>query len=157
MAQTPAITAVDLDNELEFLTMADEPDVPRAPASLEVIQYQVGVMQSTLDRSLSSIDRTIERMGAELRDSLARQGDRLGSIEQQLSSHRAEIAALQSFRQDQEQKEREETRRLAEKQQKADDSSLRVNIWLELAKMAGASIVSVGTIVAVLAAVGVFH
>ncbi len=127
-----------------------KPPAAVAPATLEVIQFQVGQLQASVDRGLASLERTQERGIDELKDSLRKQGDRLGSIEQTLVKHTGKIEALETFRREQEERDEQTYRR-------AVDESATARIWRVMVVVGIGVLTVAGTVMSILAATGAFR
>jgi uncharacterized coiled-coil protein SlyX len=83
--------------------VADQPGGPMAPTGrpavdLNVIQYQVGALQSAIDRGIGGLERTIDKGFEGVATRLDKFEARLKTIEERQAFDAARLKALEEFR-----------------------------------------------------------
>jgi hypothetical protein len=113
-----------------------------APVSLDVIAYQVGALQTSVDRGLSGMERVIDRGLADVRVEVAGLATRLGEIEQQFVRIDTRVEALESLRIEEEERQRKTAERAEARAEVAnvDQAQLRMWRWLAVACVGAAAI-----------------
>lgn len=82
------------------------PGVPqRRMADLNVIQYQVGALQSALDRGIGGIEKTMEKGFEGISTRLDKIEDRMKTVEERQAFDAARLKALEQFREEQDRRE----------------------------------------------------
>lgn len=102
------------------------------PVSLDVIAYQVGALQTSVDRGLAGMERTIDRGLSELKIEVHGLSNDVAAVKEQLGRMDTRVEALEIYRQ-QEEDRRQQLQERSELRAEAaavDQSQLRMWRWL---------------------------
>jgi hypothetical protein len=124
------------------------------PASLDVIAYQVGALQSALDRSLGQLERTMERGFAEVKIEVVGLSNRMGDLEQQFVRMDERQTAVEKWIRAEEERQKEAATRATQRAEIAEENASQ----MKLLRWVGVVLVSLaavgGFVVALLQLVG---
>lgn len=124
------------------------------PVDLNVIAYQVGAVQTSIDRGLAAMEKTMERELGKVADQLGAVEVRLSDLERHQVRSDGRLDALEEFRRGQEERQRaDEATRTAELKV-AMDGSEQARFYRWLAKLIVGAAAVAGTIVGIVSAIG---
>lgn len=128
----------------------DDAGIPqRRVADLSVLQYQVGALQTALDRGIGGIEKTMDKGFESIGVRLDRFEERLKTIEERQAFDAARLKALEQFREEQDRRE-DERRRVADADLKASVDNSQA--W-KTARWIGTAIVALFTIAGIIFAI----
>lgn len=127
------------------------------PVDLNVINYQVGALQTALDRGLGALERVIEKGFDNIDRRLSRIEERQASMEKRQERSDARLDALEEFRREQESAEKDVAILQRAELKLATDGSETARIWRTIAIITVGSLAALGTAITILAQLGVFQ
>lgn len=128
----------------------------RRRGDINVLQYQVGQMQSALDRGLGSLEKTIEKGFDSLNIRVDKLDARMATVEERQAFDAARLKALEQFREEQDRRLDEQRRAQEAAMKIAVDESQQAKIWRTNVLMFVGLLTVIGTVIAILSQVGVF-
>lgn len=102
------------------------------PVNLDVIAYQVGALQTSLDRGLAALERSQDRGFSDIRVEVAGVASGLAGLKEEFVRMDARVGALEKFKVDEEDRQRA-ARELAEKRADTatvDQARYRTYAWI---------------------------
>ena len=102
------------------------------PVSLDVIAFQVGALQTSVDRGLSAMERTIDRGLAELKVEVQGLSNDVAAVKEQLGRMDTRVEALEIYRQQEEDRRQtfQERSDIRAEAAALDQTQLRMWKWL---------------------------
>lgn len=126
----------------------------RRRGDINVLQYQVGALQSALDRGLGALDKTIEKGFDSINVRIDKLDARMATVEERQAFDAARLKALEQFRAEADRRE-DERRKLAEAEaRQLVDESQQAKVVRTIVMLAVATLGVVGTIVAIVTQLG---
>lgn len=99
------------------------------PASLDVVAYQVGALQTSLDRGLAALERSQDRGFADVRLEVATLSSEMASLKENFVRMDTRVEALETFKTNQEERERLERERAEERAENAAVDQTKYKTW----------------------------
>ena len=127
------------------------------PVNLEVINYQVGALQTSLDKGLFALERTVEKGFEGVDRRLSRIEERQTVMERQQERSDARLEALEEFRREQEARDNDLASMQRQELKLATDGSNTAKQLRLLGFIIAGALTGVGTLIAILGQLGAFQ
>lgn len=140
--------------------MPDREDIrPGSPeerrrGDISVLQYQVGALQSSFDRGIGALDKTMEKGFDSLNARIDKLDARMATVEERQAFDAARLKALEQFREEQDRREDERRKQAEAEARVAVDESQQARVVRTVVMLAVGLVGVIGTVVAILSQLG---